>query len=639
MEAVRRVVLRLRVGLALLWAGGALGCGAPEPAGVAIEARVQGAAKPWTKLETGRGAGAFRFAVVADRTGGHREGVFRSALGKLDLVAPDFVMSVGDLIEGYTDDIAALNLQWDEFERAVAGLSMPFFYVPGNHDMSSAAMAEIWQQRFGPSYYHFVHGNALFLVLNSELFGMVHAPGTALPGPWKQPEQLAWLEAVLEQQRGARWTFVFVHQPLWDRGPEVHPDWLRVEELLGERPYTVFAGHTHTYAFNRRRGRDFITLATTGGGSGMRGLAWGEFDHIAHVTLTPEGPVIANLLLDGIRESTLRGKAMRGAVKRLERAITAAPLLGRGRSFRSGVARFAIANTGGAALNVRGRFHGGRDLEALDQSAELSLAPGDATTLEVKFRANSPAAYETLAPARAHWTLATTSGGAALEIERESIVIPERLFEVKRAARPITVDGDLADWDALNFRADIPGEREGDGEHRGAADGSFRFGVAHDGEFLYLGVRVRDDSLVAGGGRSVQEQDHVAIRVDARPDPERSRNQGLSAAYASGAVQKIIWLLAPLGETRHDQIAELLAGLQPEGVRSAVARSGGGYAVEFAIPSRALDQRRGASWDALRINVSATDYDAGERGRAVLNWRPERFGGRAVSGMGTFLRR
>ena len=631
--------MRLCVGLALLLAG-ALGCGGPEPVGSAIEARVEEPAKPWTKLETGRGAGAFRFAVVADRTGGHREGVFRSALRKLNLVAPDFVMSVGDLIEGYTDDAAALNRQWDEFERAVAGLSMPFFYVPGNHDMSSAAMAETWQRRFGPSYYHFVHGNALFLVLNSELFGMVHAPGTALPGPWKQQEQLAWLEAVLEQQRGARWTFVFVHQPLWDRGPEVHPDWLRVEALLGERPYTVFAGHTHNYAFNRRRGRDFITLATTGGGSGLRGPAWGEFDHIAHVTLTPEGPVIANLLLDGIREATLRGEELRSAVKRLERAITAAPLLGRGRSFRAGAARFAIANTGDAALNVRGRFHGGRDLEALDQAAELSLAPGDATTLEVRFRAKSPAAYETLAPARAHWTLATTgAGGAALEIERESIVIPERIFEVARTPRPIRVDGDLSDWNALNFHADIPGEREGDGEHRGVADGSFRFGVAHDGEFLYLGVRVRDDSLVAGGGRSVQEQDHVAIRVDARPDPERSRNQGLSAAYASGALQKHIWLLAPLGETRHDQIAELLAGLQPEGVRSAVARSAGGYAAEFAIPSRALDERRGAAWDALRINVSVTDYDAGERGHAVLNWRPERFGGRAVPGMGTFLRR
>lgn len=631
--------MRLRVGLAVLWAGGALGCGAPEPAGVAIEARVAGPAKPWTKLETGRGAGAFRFAVVADRTGGHREGVFRSALGKLDLVAPDFVMSVGDLIEGYTDDAAALNRQWDEFERAVAGLSMPFFYVPGNHDMSSAAMAEMWQRRFGPSYYHFVHGNVLFLVLNSELFGMVHAPDTALPGPWKQREQLAWLEAVLEQQRGARWTFVFVHQPLWDRGPDVHPDWLRVEALLGERPYTVFAGHTHNYAFNRRRGRDFITLATTGGGSRLRGPAWGEFDHIAHVTLTPEGPVIANLLLDGIRESTLRGEDMRSAVKRLERAITAAPILGQGRSFRTGAARFAIANTGDAVLNVRGRFHGGRDLEALDKTAELSLAPGDATALEVKFRAKSPAAYESLAPAWAHWTLATTSGGAALEIERESIVIPERLFEVKRTPRPIMVDGDLADWDALNFRADIPGEREGGAEHRGAADGSFRFGVAHDGEFLYLGVRVRDDSLVAGDGRSVQEQDHVAIRMDARPDPERSRNQGLAAAYASGAVQKIIWLLAPLGETRHDQIAELLSGLQPEGAQSATARSANGYAAEFAIPFRALDERRGANWDALRINVSVTDYDAGERGRAVLNWRPERFGGRAVPGMGTFLRR
>jgi len=114
-------------------------------------------------------------------------------------------------------------------------------------------------------------------------------------------------------------------------------------------------------------------LPPRAGGSRLRGPAWGEFDHIAHVTLTPEGPVIANLLLDGIREATLRGEDMRGAVKRLERAITAAPLLGQGRNFRAGVARFAIANTGDAVLNVRGRFHGGRDLEALDETASCRL--------------------------------------------------------------------------------------------------------------------------------------------------------------------------------------------------------------------------------------------------------------------------
>ena len=41
-------------------------------------------------------------------------------------------------------------------------------------------------------------------------------------------------------------------------------------------------------------------LATTGGGSKLRGLRYGEFDHLAWVTMKKDGPVIANVLLDGV---------------------------------------------------------------------------------------------------------------------------------------------------------------------------------------------------------------------------------------------------------------------------------------------------------------------------------------------------
>lgn len=43
----------------------------------------------------------FTFAIVSDRTGWHRPGVFESAMARLNWLSPDFVMSVGDLIEGY----------------------------------------------------------------------------------------------------------------------------------------------------------------------------------------------------------------------------------------------------------------------------------------------------------------------------------------------------------------------------------------------------------------------------------------------------------------------------------------------------------------------------------------------------------
>ena len=103
----------------------------------------------------------------------HEERRFSILRGALE---PAFVVSVGDLIEGNTEDQAQLDREWDEFEGFVAGLETPFFYAAGNHDMSNAVMAATWQARFGPSYYRLLYEDVLFLVLNSELFGMVHSP-------------------------------------------------------------------------------------------------------------------------------------------------------------------------------------------------------------------------------------------------------------------------------------------------------------------------------------------------------------------------------------------------------------------------------------------------------------------------------
>jgi len=55
---------------------------------------------PWTGLTPNWSSDQFQFAVVADRTGGHRRGVFSKAVQQINLMHPEFVMSVGDLIEG-----------------------------------------------------------------------------------------------------------------------------------------------------------------------------------------------------------------------------------------------------------------------------------------------------------------------------------------------------------------------------------------------------------------------------------------------------------------------------------------------------------------------------------------------------------
>ena len=288
---------------------------------------VAGDGTPWTSLEALDDAARFHFVVVTDRTGGHREGVFADGLRRVNLLQPAFVVSVGDLIEGYSEDRALIEGEWDEIDGMIETLDAPFFFVPGNHDYSNQVMADVWRERYGPDHYAFRYKDVLFFVLNSALFDREGVEGHGQRrGDWAEAQeaQLDWLERTLERHDDVRWTFGFMHRPYWRYGwkrpPEgeesprsgpwprhdtLPPEWGRVATLLEDRDYTFFAGHMHTYEYAAEitpHRHEHIALATTGGVSELRGPAYGEFDHFVWLTMTDDGPVIANLLLDGVLE-------------------------------------------------------------------------------------------------------------------------------------------------------------------------------------------------------------------------------------------------------------------------------------------------------------------------------------------------
>jgi hypothetical protein len=190
-----------------------------------------------------------------------------------------------------------LDAEWAEFDGYVKQLQMPFFYVPGNHDVGNPTTSKLWQERYGRQWYHFVYRRVLFLCLNSD-----DPPGSASLGN----EQLAYAKKALADNSDVRWTVVALHKPIWTYGNLGKRGWLDVEKALADRPYTVFCGHVHRYQKFVRQGRNYYQLATTGGGSKMRGVAYGEFDHIVWVTMKKDGPVLANVLLDSVLPDDLR---------------------------------------------------------------------------------------------------------------------------------------------------------------------------------------------------------------------------------------------------------------------------------------------------------------------------------------------
>jgi len=107
-------------------------------------------AKPWTSENFKNNPEEFQFAIIGDRTGGSDPGgIFNRAMDQLNLLQPEFVINVGDLVEGYTEDKAKAAAQWDEVEGIIKTLEMPFFYVAGNHDLGNDVMKQVWLERRG----------------------------------------------------------------------------------------------------------------------------------------------------------------------------------------------------------------------------------------------------------------------------------------------------------------------------------------------------------------------------------------------------------------------------------------------------------------------------------------------------------
>lgn len=257
-----------------------------------------GAKNPWTSLRLNDSANDYTFAIVSDRTGGHREKVFSRAVHQVNSLNPKFVLSVGDLIEGYTTKEESIKEQWDEFDGYVKQFKMPFFYVPGNHDLTNKTMVDKWADRYGKRYYSFTYRGSLFVCLCSE--NPPDGMGTI------DKEQQQWLAQTLAANKNANWTYVFLHKPIWTAKDLEKNGWAAVEKALAGRKHNVFVGHVHRYQVFERNGTQYYQLATTGGGSRMRGPEYGEFDQVMLVNVRANGPEFVNVDLGGVLPANLK---------------------------------------------------------------------------------------------------------------------------------------------------------------------------------------------------------------------------------------------------------------------------------------------------------------------------------------------
>ncbi len=206
-----------------------------------------------------RSVNAFNFIVFSDRTGGHAPGEWAAAVREANLLNPDFVICVGDLIEGGTDDRAVLKKEWDEFDALTRELDAPFFYCAGNHDVTNDVMLEMYVDRHGVdsrSYYSFDYRRCHFVVLDS---------WTAFHSEAFAEAQFRWLEKDLAASKDAEHVFLFYHHLHFHH--DVHfPDyrlWTELRKLVPPKKTTIFNGDQHEMLYFERDGIESYVLGAT----------------------------------------------------------------------------------------------------------------------------------------------------------------------------------------------------------------------------------------------------------------------------------------------------------------------------------------------------------------------------------------
>lgn len=251
---------------------------------------------------------AFHFVVFGDRTGGPKEGinVLAAAVEETNLLDPDFVMTVGDLVQGYNQTPEWLE-QMREYKATMAGLHMQWYPVAGNHDVywrggetPPGHHEANYEEHFGPLWYWFGHKNAAFIVLyTDEGDHSTNRKGFRTPDLVQMSaEQLDWLKGAL--RAGARYdqVFLFMHHPRWIEDIYFESNWGEVHQLLVEagNVSAVFAGHIHKQRYEGRQdGILYYTLATVGGRLRMDVPGSGSQHHFDQVTVREDGFEIASI--------------------------------------------------------------------------------------------------------------------------------------------------------------------------------------------------------------------------------------------------------------------------------------------------------------------------------------------------------
>lgn len=448
---------------------------------------------PWTRIPVITNNN-FRFVIISDLTGGEKEGVFESVITKINQLAPDFVMCVGDLIDGYTVDSTVMKGQWKSFHDRIAKLNAPFIYLPGNHDIANNMLFNYWIQQYGYDYYSFKVGNSLFLMLNAY---------ESEQGELSD-KQVQYLINVLQAHDIKYPVYVFSHPPLWDLYNQKGLS--ELEPLLSKYKTTFFCGDDHHYIRKEVNRHIHYMLSNTGGGFDTENINLGVFNHILWVTANDEGLTVANILTDGIIPPDIVDNITEKQVYTLLENdwFKIQPTYIYERSAGQFKSNLVLKNHGDLPLQVTGGFIREDNIAFTPDPISYTVASGTEVSIPVTISNDGNYDVDDFPEIKLELTGTYLQNGKILRNSEKKIWIIDNLKSCYSKTRKIE-----------NIFCRRPGAAEESWSWNGPGDGSFQFSTTYDSDNIYLKITTTDDIIVVDSLLSQNPQDKIFIHFSA----------------------------------------------------------------------------------------------------------------------------
>ena len=213
------------------------------PAAAATVVRV--AAAPATASATPPAVARLTFAVAGDSR--HNPELYGRVLAAVVESGSEFLVHTGDMVDKGSEE------QWQIFEQSMAGFSLPFYPVPGNHDGLGGKLDGYLAHSRAPAAHYALDRGTVHLAMADTHNGGVSAA------------ELAWLRDDLSRTAQPL-KMVFMHHPPFDPDGTDHIMAYgneAVMDLMAEMDVDyVFAGHIHAYVQGERDG---VAYYITGG--------------------------------------------------------------------------------------------------------------------------------------------------------------------------------------------------------------------------------------------------------------------------------------------------------------------------------------------------------------------------------------